>query len=441
MDIFRSQNGDAVTPLAERIRPGKLSGFIGQEDIVGKNGILRLALEKDGIHPMILWGPPGTGKTTLALILAEQSKSKFFRISAVTSSVAEVKKIIEHGKYNKEHLNQRTVLFIDEIHRFNKAQQDVLLHSVEDGSIILIGATTENPSFEVISPLLSRCRIYKLKSLASEELLLILENSINKDIKLSKLKIQIDDAGKNFLLNYSAGDARILLNTLELVLNFQKPDKKGNIKISGKYLNSLFEKNTFLYDKKGDYHYDTISAFIKSMRGSDPDAAVFWLMKMIDGGEEPKFIARRMIIFASEDVGNADPIAMVVATNCFTAVTYVGLPEAEFMLAQTAIYLASAPKSNSTYTAKELARKANKDHPEIEVPLHLRNAPTDMMKNFGYGKGYKYPHSFNGSFVNEDYFPEGINKKRFYFPSDNGIESRIRERLNKIWKGRFKSDK
>ena len=441
MDIFRSQNGEAVTPLAERVRPAALSDFIGQADIVGKNGILRLALEKDGIHSMILWGPPGTGKTTLALILAEQSGSKFFRISAVASSVGEVKKIIENGKYNKEHLNQRTILFIDEIHRFNKAQQDVLLHSVEDGSIILIGATTENPSFEVISPLLSRCRIYKLQALNADELLSILENSIKNDIKLSKMKIQIDDEGRNFFLNYSAGDARILLNTLELALNFQKADKNGNIKVTGKNLNSLFKKNAFLYDKKGDYHYDTISAFIKSMRGSDPDAAVFWLMKMIDGGEEPKFIARRMIIFASEDIGNADPIAMVVATNCFTAVTYVGLPEAEFMLAQTAIYLASAPKSNSTYTAKELAREANKKHPEAEVPLHLRNAPTAMMKDFSYGKGYKYPHSFKDSFVQEDYFPEGIKKRRYYFPSDNGLELKIKDRLNKIWKGRFKDNK
>ena len=437
MDLFKSKNGNIRTPLAERIRPRDFPDFIGQEDLVGESGILRRTVEQDGLHSMILWGPPGTGKTTLAFILADKSKAEFFSISAVTSSVSEVKKIIEKGVYAKEHLNRKTILFIDEIHRFNKAQQDVLLHSVEHGSIILVGATTENPSFEVISPLLSRCSIYRLNPLSREELLSIMKNALKSDNKLSEMSVNVDKDAENFLLNYSAGDARILLNTLEISADLAKTDKTGEKKLTGEFLNSLFKKNVFLYDKKGDYHYDTISAFIKSMRGSDPDAAVFWLMKMIDGGEDPKFIARRMVIFASEDIGNADPFALVLATNCFTAVTYVGLPESEFMLAQTALYLASSPKSNSTYTAKDLAREENRKHPDVEIPLHLRNAPTRMMKDFGYGSEYKYPHSFDKHFVDEKYLPDKLDNKRFYFPSENGLEPQIKRRLNQLWKGRF----
>jgi len=433
-DLFKSEGKKVEAPLAERVRPKNLYEFLGQEEIIE---VLKLSLEKTELHSMIFWGPPGSGKTTLALIISNQADADFYRISAVASSVSEVKKILEKAKYNKEYLNKRTILFIDEIHRFNKAQQDVLLHSVEEGTVILIGATTENPSFEIISPLLSRCKIYKLRQLTGEELLKILDNSIKKDKYLSGKNINIDETAKKFLLMYSGGDARVMLNTFEIAVNFQKLED-GVIKITGDYLDSLFKKNVFLYDKKGDYHYDIISAFIKSMRGSDPDAAVFWLMKMIDGGEDPKFISRRMIIFASEDIGNADPFALVLATNCFTAVTYVGLPEAEFMLAQTAIYLASAPKSNSVLNAKETARDANKKQPGIEVPLHLRNAPTRTMKDFGYGKNYKYPHSFDRNFVIENYLPQNLRKKRFYFPSDNGRERKIKERLNKLWKDRFK---
>jgi putative ATPase len=381
---------------------------------------------------MILWGPPGVGKTTLARLIANHVKADFFQLNAVSSGVKEVREVIARGERNLKHLKKRTILFIDEIHRFNKAQQDALLHSVEEGIVVLIGATTENPSFEVISPLLSRCRVYVMDPLTSEELDTILTRALSSDKLLSRRKIAIEE--RNYLLLLSGGDARKLLNGLETALYLTKPERDGSVVVRKQKIEEAFQRKYTLYDKTGDQHYDTISAFIKSLRGSDPDAAMYWMARMLDGGEDPKFIARRMVILASEDVGNADPMALTLATSCFTAVDYVGMPEARIILAQTAAYLASAPKSNAAYLAIEEAIEDVRSLPNLPVPLHIRNAPTDLMKDLNYGKDYKYSHQYDEHFVEQQYLPDNLKDKIYYKPTDIGKEKEIRERLNRLWK-------
>jgi len=424
------------TPLAERMRPRSLDEFIGQHHLIGSGKIIRQAIEQDKLISMIFWGPPGVGKTTLARIIANETKSDFHSISAVTSGVAEVRKIIERAEFNRQRINKKTILFIDEIHRFNKAQQDALLHCVEDGTILLIGATTENPSFEVISPLLSRCRVYQLNPFAEEEIAAIVNRALNNDVKLKELNIQIEAKVRQSIVQYAAGDARIALNAIELASQLAVPDSQGNRFLTKELIEEVLQKRTLIYDKKGDYHYDTISAFIKSIRGSDPDAAVYWMARMLAGGEDPKFIARRLIILASEDIGNAEPQALVVATSAFTAVHYVGMPEAQIILSQAATYLASVPKSNAAYLAINQAMQEVRESQPEPVPLHLRNAPTDLMKKEGYGKGYKYPHDEPEHFIEENYLPAGKQSKIYYHPTDQGVEKKLAERLSRLWKKR-----
>jgi putative ATPase len=436
-DLFMSEDTPSpaqrsFAPLAERVRPHVLNEFIGQSHLLGEGKPVRVMIEKGELFSMILWGPPGVGKTTLARLLASQIKADFHQLNAVSSGVKEVREVLAKGEVNLRKLGKRTILFIDEIHRFNKAQQDALLHSVEEGSIVLVGATTENPSFEVISPLLSRTRVYVLEALDKEGLSSILDRALSTDPILSKRRITIED--RDFLMLLSGGDARKLLNGLETALHLTKPDKDGGATIGKAKIEEAFQRKYTLYDKKGDQHYDTISAFIKSLRGSDPDAAVYWMARMLDGGEDPLFIARRMVILASEDVGNADPMALTMATSCFSAVNYVGMPEARIILAQTATYLASAPKSNAAYMAIENAMNDVRNLPNLPVPLHIRNAPTQLMKDLEYGKDYKYSHQFDGHFVDQQYLPDNLKDKIYYKPTEIGLEKGIRERLNALWK-------
>lgn len=436
-DLFTTQDvpGPArrsYVPLAERIRPRSVKEFIGQSHLLGEGKPLRVMIEKGELFSTILWGPPGVGKTTLARLVAHHVQADFYQLNAVSSGVKDVREVIGKAERNLNQRNKRTILFIDEIHRFNKAQQDALLHSVEDGSIVLIGATTENPSFEVIAPLLSRCRVYVLEALDQEGLSAILERALINDAILSKRRIVIED--RDFLMLLSGGDARKLLNGLETALQLTKPDADGGAAITKAKIEEAFQRKYTLYDKTGDQHYDTISAFIKSLRGSDPDAAIYWLARMLDGGEDPTFIARRMVILASEDVGNADPAALTMATSCFTAVDYVGMPEARIILSQTAAYLASAPKSNASYLAIEQATEDVRNLPNLPVPLHIRNAPTQLMKDLDYGKEYKYSHQFDDHFVEQQYLPDNLKDKIYYKPTDIGKEKEIRERLNKLWK-------
>jgi len=382
---------------------------------------------------MILWGPPGTGKTTLARIIAAHTKAAFHQLNAVSSGVKEVRDIIAVATRARKQVSG-TILFIDEIHRFNKAQQDALLHSVEDGVITLIGATTENPSFEVISPLLSRTRLYVLHGLTDAHLRSIIDRALQVDEALKSMKVEVHDHDR--LIFLSGGDGRMLLNGLETAVSLTKPAEDGRRVVTRKEIEEAFQRKYVRYDKGGEEHYNTISAFIKSMRGSDPDGAVYWLARMLDAGEDPKFIARRMIVLASEDIGNAAPDALTLATSTFTAVDYVGMPEARIILAQAAIYLASCPKSNASYRAIEDAIGDVHNHPDEPVPLHLRNAPTGMMKGLGYGSGYRYGHDFEGNFAEQQYLPDGLKDKRYYRPSDEGEEKTIRARLESWWKGK-----
>ena len=421
----------ANAPLAERVRPTTLDAFVGQQHLIGNDKPLRLLIEGDQVTSMILWGPPGVGKTTLARLIAHRTKAEFHQLSAVDSGVKDVREVLNRAGKNFKQLNKRTILFIDEIHRFNKAQQDALLHSVEEGSVILIGATTENPSFEVISPLLSRCPVYILEPLAKDDLNAIIESALKNDPAFSKRRITIED--REFLMLLSGGDARKLLNGLETALHITKPKPDGNVVITKLKIEEAFQRKYTLYDKEGEQHYDIVSAFIKSMRGSDPDAAVYWMARMLDGGEDPKFLARRMVILASEDVGNADPFALVLATSCFTAIDYVGMPEAQLILAQTAAYLASAPKSNASMLAIGHAMKDVRNLPNLPVPLHLRNAPTKLMEQLGYGKDYKYSHDYDQHFSEQQYLPDNLKDNVYYKPTEIGKEKEIKDRLDKLW--------
>ncbi|MCX8057248.1 MAG: replication-associated recombination protein A [Ignavibacteria bacterium] len=423
-----------MIPLAERVRPKNLDEFIGQEHILGKNKSLRNLLEQKKIFSMILWGPPGSGKTTLARLIANLVDAEFHQISAVSSGVKEIREIIQIGEENFEK-GKSTILFIDEIHRFNKAQQDALLHSIESGKLILIGATTENPSFEIISPLLSRCRVYVLKPHTNDNLKKILEQALVKDDYLRSLKFKFID--EDFLVQVSTGDARILLNTFEIAVELAKP-KGEPLVIDKEVIIDAIQKKKIDYDKLGEEHYNLISAFIKSIRGSDPDAAVYYLARMLEGGEDPLFIARRMIILASEDIGNASPNALVLAVSTFQACHFIGMPEARIILSQCATYLASQPKSNSAYLAIEKALEDVRNLPNYPVPLHLRNAPTQLMKDLDYGKDYKYSHDFDQHFVLENYLPDELKDKQYYYPTDAGQEKNLKERLMNWWKGRKK---
>ena len=417
-----------VTPLAERLRPNTLDDLAGQQHLTGKGSILRTAIENGTIPSMILWGPPGVGKTTIANIIAQTLNASFYKLSAISSGVKEVREVIEESK-----LKERSILFIDEIHRFNKGQQDALLGAVEKGIITLIGATTENPSFEVNSALLSRCQVYVLKSLVEKTLVELLYAAISKDEFLQTKKIELKET--EALINISGGDARKLYNLLELVVNAAEPD--ASLTITDALVMQVAQQKIALYDKKGEQHYDIISAFIKSIRGSDPNGAVYWLARMIEGGEDVKFIARRMVILASEDIGNANPNALLLATNTFQAVNLIGYPEARIILSQCATYLASSPKSNAAYMAINMAIDAVKKYGDLPVPLHIRNAPTKLMKNLNYGKDYKYAHGYDANFVMQEFLPEEIKNTSFYQPGKNAREEELRKFLKERWKDKY----
>ena len=421
-----------LPPLAERIRPGNINQFVGQEHLVGTEKILSMVMEKEQPFSMMFWGPPGSGKTTLARIIAKTAGADIHKLSAVSSGVKDLRKVIRQGEKNKD-LGKLTILFIDEIHRFSKSQQDSLLNAVEDGTVILIGATTENPSFEIISPLLSRCKVLVLNPLSNTALDTILDYAFNTDIILQKNQIDLSQKIRGQLIQSAGGDARKMLNTLEVSMHLIS----GKGTITEKILSEALQRRSQLYDKTGDYHYDTISAFIKSVRGSDPDAAIYWLAIMIEGGEKPEFIARRLVILASEDISNADPQGLTLAVSGFQAVHMIGMPEAAIILAQVTTYLSGAPKSNASYRAIQMALEQIKEEGTPGVPLHLRNAPTGLMKALDYGKDYEYPHTYPEHFVDVNYFPDGAVKS-FYHPTEQGYEKFISERLKHFWSDRYK---
>ena len=414
-------------PLAERMRPKSLEDYIGQQHLVGPGKVLRKMIDSGVVSSFILWGPPGVGKTTLAMIIAEQLKRPFYVLSAVSSGVKDVREVIQKAEGQRFFNTPNPILFIDEIHRFSKAQQDSLLAAVEKGTVTLIGATTENPSFEVISPLLSRCQVYVLKSQEKKDLEDLIDRAVTKDYYLSKRNITVKE--KEAMISYSGGDARKLLNILELVVNGLG---EGDIVIDNEAVHRELHENPLMYDKDGEQHYDIVSAMIKSIRGGDPNAAVYWMARMLQGGEDPKFIARRLIISAAEDIGLANPNAILIANTCFEVVHKIGMPEARIPLSECVIYLATSPKSNSAYLAIDAAIATVKQTGNSPVPLHLRNAPTKLMKDLNYGQDYKYPHDYPGNFVEQPYLPDEVKEKKFYQPQQNAQEVKILERL-KVW--------
>lgn len=417
------------TPLAERLRPQNLDEFIGQEHLVGKGAVLRRMIESGRIPSIIFWGPPGVGKTTLANIIANAIKAPFYKLSAINSGVKDVREVIEKAKSTRFFDSAAPILFIDEIHRFSKSQQDSLLNAVEMGTVTLIGATTENPSFEVIRPLLSRCQVYVLKSMEKKDLQVLLNRALTEDLILKERKIKVEET--DALFRFSGGDARKLMNILELTVATDKEDKE--IVITDYLVTERLQENPAAYDKGGEMHYDIISAFIKSIRGSDPDAAIYWLARMVAGGEDPKFIARRLVISAAEDIGLANPNALLLANACFDTLQKIGWPEGRIVLAETTIYLATSPKSNSAYLAIDNAISKVEQTGNLPVPLHLRNAPTSLMKELDYGKDYKYSHDYENNFVKQDYLPKELKNSRFWEPQSSPAEKKLSDWMKKLW--------
>lgn len=419
-------------PLAERMRPKTLDDYIGQKHLVGEGAVLRRMIDSGRISSFILWGPPGVGKTTLAQIIAHKLDTPFYTLSAVTSGVKDVRDVIEKARNSRFFSQQSPILFIDEIHRFSKSQQDSLLGAVETGVVTLIGATTENPSFEVIRPLLSRCQLYVLKSLEKDDLLALLHHAVDTDIQLKEKKISLDET--DAMLRYSGGDARKLLNILELVTEAEEAEE---IHITDAKVVERLQQNPLAYDKDGEMHYDIISAFIKSIRGSDPDGALYWLARMVEGGEDPAFIARRLVISASEDIGLANPNALLLANAAFDAVMKIGWPEGRIPLAEATVYLATSPKSNSAYMGINTALEVVRQTGNLPVPLHLRNAPTSLMKQLGYGKEYKYAHDYEGHFVKQQFLPDDVKEQRLWHAQPNASEAKLKDRMVQLWGDRF----
>ena len=448
MDLFEkgkkrkgsSAFGGKETPLADRMRPESLEEFVGQKHILGKGSVLRRAIEEDKMQSAIFWGPPGTGKTTLARVIANATGAHFISFSAVLSGIKEIKEVMNEAARMKQLYNRKTILFVDEVHRFNKAQQDAFLPHVEKGNIILIGATTENPSFEVISALLSRAKVYTLNPLAEEDLKIIVHRALeDKKIGLGNLNVKLEKEAKDYITQMANGDARVALSTLEFAALTTHLDKSKKRKITLKIAQEAMQKKALVYDKEGEEHYNIISAFHKSLRGSDPDAALYWLGRMLAGGEDPLYVARRMVRFASEDIGNADPSALGVTIAAKEAYHFLGSPEGELAIAQAAVYLATAPKSNAIYKAFNLVQDDIQKTQALPVPLHIRNAPTRLMKDLGYGKNYKYPHDHPDHFVDEVYLPENLKNRKYYHPTDFGFEKEIKKRLE--WWRKKKQDK